>query len=61
MIRLILNGDMVVGLPLVVDPSYQPKENEIVVDEMPHVDLKDNEKAYVFWRNGQIEYEIKGE
>lgn len=53
-----LEGENVVGLE-VINPDYTPKENEVVVNEIPHVELKENEKAYIFWRNGQIEYEIK--
>ena len=59
MIKLQLQGEMIVGLPLEVSPDYQPKDNEIVVNEMPHVSLKENQIAYVFYRNGKIEYEIK--
>lgn len=61
MIRLQLQGEMIVGLPLEVSPDYQPKYNEIVVNEMPHVSLEENQIAYLFYRNGKIEYEIKGE
>jgi len=59
MIKLKLQGEMVVGLPIEVTSTYQPKDNEIVVSELPHVELKENERAYIYYRNGQIEYEIK--
>ena len=58
MIRLQLNGEMVVGLPLEVSPDYQPKDNEVVVNKMPHVSLENNQIAYIYYRNGQIEYEV---
>jgi hypothetical protein len=59
MIKLKLQGEMVVGLPLVVAQDYQPKINEIVVSEFPPVSLEENQRAYIYYRNGQIEYEIK--
>jgi hypothetical protein len=59
MIRLQLQGEMIVGLPLEVSPNYQPKDNEIVVESMPQISLEENQRAYIYWRNGQIEYEIK--
>ncbi len=59
MIRLQLQGKMIVGLPLEVSPDYQPKYNEIVVNEMPQISLEENQIAYLFYRNGKIEYEIK--
>ena len=59
MIRLQLQGEMIVGLPLEVSPDYQPKDNELVVESLPQVSLESSEIAYLYWRNGQIEYEIK--
>jgi len=59
MIKFRLENDMVVGLPETVAQDYQPKENEILVEQLPHVSLKDNQRAYIYYRNGQIEYEIK--
>jgi hypothetical protein len=59
MIKLQLQGEMIVGLPLEVSPNYQPKDNEIVVESMPQISLEENQRAYIYWRNGQIEYEIK--
>lgn len=56
MIKLVLNGEAVIDI--IVD-DLPPKDNEMVVSEIPHVDLNDNQKAYVYYRNGQIEYEIK--
>jgi hypothetical protein len=48
MIRLQLQGEMIVGLPLEVSPQYQPKDNEIVVNEMPQISLEENQIAYLF-------------
>ena len=59
MIKFRLENDMVVGLPETVAQEYQPKENEIVVESLPHVELKDNQRAYIYYRNGKLEYEIK--
>jgi hypothetical protein len=59
MIKLQLQGEMIVGLPLEVSLDYQPKENEIVVESLPQISLEENQIAYLFYRNGKIEYEIK--
>jgi hypothetical protein len=59
MILLQLKGDKVVGAYLDISPDYKPKNNEVLVEELPHVDLKDNQRAYIYYRNGKIEYEIK--
>ena len=59
MIKLRLRGDVVVGVDRNITPDYVPKENEVVVDELPHVSLNENQKAYVYYRNGKVEYEIK--
>jgi len=56
MILLKLKNDKVVGI-IDVSPTYQPKYNEIEVDSLPPVELKENERAYIYYRNGQIEYE----
>jgi hypothetical protein len=47
MIRLQLQGEMIVGLPLEVSPNYQPKDNEIVVESMPQISLEENQRAYI--------------
>jgi len=59
MILLTLKGNMVVGIPKEVSSSYQPKHNELVVSNLPHVSLEKNQKAYFYYKNGKIEYEIK--
>lgn len=59
MILLKLQGDKAVGVYNNIDPSYQPKDNEVVVNELPHVSLEENQIAYIFYRNGKIEYEVK--
>lgn len=59
MIKLELKGEMVVGLPIEVAQDYTPKNNEILVEELPQVELKENEKAYLYYRNDKLEYEIK--
>ena len=59
MILLKLQGEMIVGLPLEVSPDYQPKDNEVMVESLPQVSLENNQVAYIYYRNGQIEYEIK--
>lgn len=59
MILLRLEGNMVVGLPLEVSSSYQPKDNELVVAKLPHVSLEKEQRAYLYYKNGKIEYVIK--
>ena len=59
MILLKLQGEMIVGLPLEVSPDYQPKDNEVMVESLPQISLENNQIAYLYWRNGQIEYDIK--
>lgn len=56
MILLRLNGDKVIGLVYDISPTYQPKDNEVVVESLPQLDLELNEKAYLFYINGKIEY-----
>lgn len=59
MILLKLQGDKAVGVYNNIDPSYQPQDNEMVVESLPHVSLEENQIAYIYYRNGKIEYEIK--
>lgn len=59
MIKLLLKGDKVIWVDDNVSPDYQPKENEVLVEELPQVSLKKNEIAHIYYRNGKIEYEIK--
>lgn len=58
MIVLRLKGEVVVGLREVTS-TYQPKYNEVMVEELPQVSLKENQRAYLYYRNDKIEYEIK--
>jgi hypothetical protein len=58
MIKLKLQGEMVMEIQS-VSPDYMPQDNEVVVDDMPQVSLEEKEKAYIYYRNGQVEYEIK--
>lgn len=59
MTLLKLKGDKVVGLTLNVSPDYQVKDDEVLVDNIPHVELRDNERGYIYYRNGKVEIEIK--
>ena len=59
MIKLRLDGEKVMGIVNNISPDYIPKDNEVVVESLPQVDLEENEKAYIYYRNGQVEYEIK--
>jgi hypothetical protein len=58
MIKLKLQGEMVMEIQS-VSPDYMPQDNEVVVEQMPQVSLEKHEKAYIYYRNGKVEYEIK--
>ncbi|NCD00277.1 MAG: hypothetical protein EOL95_11335 [Bacteroidia bacterium] len=58
MILLKLKGEKVIGVYLDISPDYTPKENEVLIDAMPQVDLKNGEIAYMYWRDGKVVYEI---
>lgn len=59
MILIRLNGDKAVGVYRDISPDYKLKENEILVNDMPLIEVKENERAYIYYRNGSIEYEVK--
>ena len=56
MILLKLQGEKVMGVVLNITPSYQPQDNEVVVDSLPQVSLEKGERAYIYYRDGNIEY-----
>ena len=58
MILLRLDGDLVKGYDLGVDMNYQPKENEVLITSMPEATLSEGEIAIMYYRNGNIEFEI---
>lgn len=61
MYALKIKNEKVIRL-LIVDENYKPKsDDEVVVNELPQLDLKQGERAYLFYRknSGKIEYEIK--
>lgn len=60
MYALKIKNEKVIRL-LIVNEEYKPKKDEVVVDELPQIELKQGERAYLFYRknSGKIEYEIK--
>jgi hypothetical protein len=58
MILLKLQGEKVIGVVNGITPNYKPKDNEMVVESLPQVSLEKGERAYIYYRNGHIEYEI---
>ena len=58
MILLKVKGDKIIGVIYNVSPSYKPQNNEVLIDAMPRVDLKNGEIAYMYWRDGKVVYEI---
>lgn len=58
MIKLKLQGEKVVGFAR-VEPTYQPQENEVLIEAMPKCNLAHDEIGYIRYRNGSVEYEIK--
>jgi len=59
MLVLKLKGEKVVGAYFDVSPTYQPKEDEVLVEALPKVVLQDNQMAVLYFRNNQVKYEIK--
>jgi hypothetical protein len=57
MILLKLKGDKVIGVYHGIDPNHIPLENEVMVESLPHIELQENEIAYIYYRNKNIEYE----
>lgn len=57
MILLKLNGEKVIGVTLDVSSSYAPQSDEVLVETLPPLQLEDNEIAYIYYRNGVVEYE----
>ena len=57
MILLKLDGEKVKGVTLNVSSSYAPQVDEVLVETLPPVQLASNEIAYIYYRNGVIEYE----
>ncbi len=57
MILLKLNGEKVAWVVRNVSPSYAPQVDEVLVEEFPPLQLESNEIAYIYYRNGVIEYE----
>lgn len=57
MILLKLKGEKVIGVAYNMPSSYQPQSDEVLVEALPQVDLLENEIAYIYYRNGIIEYE----
>ena len=57
MILLKLDGEKVKGVTLNVSSSYAPQSDEVLVEDLPPLQLASNEIAYIYYRNGVIEYE----
>ena len=57
MILLKLNGENVVRITRNVSSSYAPQVDEVLVESFPPLQLESNEIAYIYYRNGVIEYE----
>ena len=57
MILLKLDGEKVKGVTLDVSSSYAPQSDEVLVEDLPPIQLESNEIAYIYYRKGVIEYE----
>ena len=57
MILLKLDGEKVREVTLNVSSSYAPQVDEVLVEDFPPLQLAENEIAYIYYRNGVIEYE----
>ena len=57
MILLKLDGEKVREVTLNVSSSYAPQVGEVLVEDLPPLQLAENEIAYIYYRNGVVEYE----
>lgn len=55
---LILKNQQVIHIRDVND-DYVAKIDEVLINEMPAVKLNEDERALIFYRNGEIQYEIR--
>lgn len=55
MILLRLKGEKVIGIYLNISPSYVPKTDEVLVDNIPDITLNDGERAYLYYKDGKID------
>lgn len=60
MILLKLNGDKVIGICENISSDYITNETEVLVNELPHIELLEGERAYMYYKNGKIELEKRG-
>lgn len=58
MILLKLEGEAVVEF-VVVDNGYTPKENEVLVETLPSVEVVGDQRAYLYFKNNKVEFIIK--
>lgn len=55
MILLRLKGEKVIGIYFNISPSYVPKTDEVLVDNIPDITLNDGERAYLYYKDGKID------
>lgn len=54
MIKLILNGEKVVRVQFDAPDTTVLKSNEVLVSEIPHIDLLAGERAYIYYINDNV-------
>lgn len=60
MILLKINGfGAVINVEYDVDNTYTPKEDEVLVEDFPPLTLNDKQIAYIYYKEGSIEYDIQ--
>jgi hypothetical protein len=55
MALLKLKGEKVVGIYFGISPSYVPKTDEVLVDNIPEIALSEGEYAHLYYRDGKID------
>jgi hypothetical protein len=59
MILLKLNNEKVVGVYLDVNPNHEPQIDEVLIETIEVIELQENERGYMYYRNGKVEIEKK--
>jgi hypothetical protein len=59
MILLKLKGEKVIHIDRAIPIDYVANEGEVLVEALPPVSISGNQRAYIYYRNGNIEYDIK--
>jgi len=53
-----VNGTQIYNMKK-VEKDYVPKENEVLVSELPKIEIVGDQRAYLYFINNKVEYIIK--